>query len=1077
MYSKRDPAALSEFAKRISDELNIGPDVILPAREITCLSLEDRKALKADYPFRYEVVRDALGKELHEAFPEADREGLRTKLHIAGKLDLFRQGLADGSVTTALQSRPKQLVSLEAIHKVLEAGKDRAFLEVCTGYGKTVLSAVTCQAVDLPSIGQKTLVVMPMKSLIPQWERAIAKHTNQTSSTYYSEGKSLEGDIILTTYASLPKVVAEADKAGIRFGMVIADEAHRSLTPRLQTTLNQVPGSPFYLALSATGDFNEIKGVRHFFGAPCHKVPVTEGIEEGLLTGARWIGLRTNTDISNVKINQNGNFNEASFEKSVNIAARDEVILQVLQSSAMKGLSTAVYLTSISRVNNFIEKAKERGIEIAVDHSEMSDADRIANRARYESGQAKVMVSVDALAEGWDSPRTKALIIDRATTSPVMAGQRPGRGLRLWEEGDKKYCLIFELVDPFKAKKADGDRPILVPDVLGGAMVLPKAMAKDTGFIEESDKFIREIQDSITVEGISVISDVVAFAEFMQGREEVLSNVEQDPSLHAISTIEKIRTILDRNEITPEVIASQKKSEWLSKFLIDGNFYGTFRSLILQYHRNVKGDASFSISNDKVLEFCGEIFGHEKMNEALRKSASRTCAKSRLEANLLETRRIPYPEVLDEKLPARISYIEPPSRFTRGKEPTWSRSDIVVDVTFRELIEGTLSRLGKNPGDLNNQQEYLKALKVVAEEAFGSENKTKKFVTLYREDQNISIFERSGELDVELKKINHFEAITLADFNKLIVSGFLGESITAYYDIHDENSFNAFKNQILGKEGLENEVVVVQSSEEDQTNSYEPSSNLLQYLTCKYENPQGIIQKLAAARTPIPGEFSETITLEGTLGKINKAGFEDTLSLMEQLNGVTQEGTKIERLVTLARSTQSAIPDLLALDYFTLYLTKGDEAFDSKLGNLIRSVEDPWLTNKQILERNVELGGLSVKLNDLIYHYRRHGKPDERTRDELLTTLGSPEFIDERIRIRTLGVRTLIDEMKADPSLSDAKKLSSKEYLIEGKKILGHKLLEFISDDGKEPWNVPYQVREYPRKYLMDYLIGESGKS
>ncbi len=1077
MYSKRDVATLTEFAKQIGQELNLGQEVILPAKSITGLTLEDRKALRADYPFRYDLVRESIGQELKDALPEADREKLRTKLQIAGKLDLFRQGLAEGSVTTALQSRPKQLVSLEAIHKELEAGKDRAFLEVCTGYGKTVLSAVLCQAATLPSVGQKTLVVMPMKSLIPQWERAIAKHTNQTSSTYYSERKSLEGDIILTTYASLPKVVAEAEKAGIRFGIVIADEAHRSLTPRLQTTLNQVPGSPFYLALSATGDFNEMKGVRHFFGAPCHKVPVTEGIEEGLLTGARWIGLRTNTDISNVKINQNGNFNEASFEKSVNIAARDEVILQVLQSSAMKGLSTAVYLTSISRVNNFIEKAKERGIEIAVDHSEMSDADRIANRARYESGQVKVMVSVDALAEGWDSPRTKALIIDRATTSPVMAGQRPGRGLRLWEDGDKKYCLIFELVDTYKSKKADGDRPILVPDVLGGVMVLPKAMAKDSTFIEESDNLVKEIQESITVEGISVISDVVAFAEFMQGRSEVLSKLEQDPALNAISTIDKIRTILDRNEITPEVIATEKKSEWLSKFLIDDHFYGTFKSLILQYHRNVKGDASFSISNDTVLKFCGEIFGHEKMDEALRKSASRTCAKSRLEANLLETQRIPYPEVLDEKFPARISYIEPPSRFTRGKEPTWSRSDIVVDVTFRELIEGTLSRLGREPGDLNTQEEYLKALKVVAEEAFGSENKTKKFVILYREGQNISIFERSGELDVELKKINHFEAITLADFNKLIVSGFLGESITTYYNIYDENSFDDFKNQILGKEGPEHEVKVVLPSEEDQRNSYEPSANLLQYLTCKYENPQGIIQKLAAARTPNLGEFSETITLEGTLGKINKAGFEDTLSLMEQFYGITQEGTKIERLVTVARATQSEIPDLLALDYFTLYLTKGEEPLDSKLGKLIRSVEDPWLTNKQILERNVELGGLSVELNDLIYHYRCHGNPDERTREELLTALGSPEFVNERIRIRTQGVRMLIDELKADPALSDPKKLFSKDYVIEGKKIAGHKLLEFISDDGYEPWNVSYPVREYRIKFLMDYLIGESRKS
>jgi len=107
-------------------------------------------------------------------------------------------------------------------------------------------------------------------------------------------------------------------------------------------------------------------------------------------------------------------------------------------------------------------------------HSKMVRRDETAALEAFTKGDARHMVFVTKLSEGFDYPATDAVILMRPMRSPTLMIQTIGRGLRLAPE--KKDCLVLDYGQTIR-HCGSLDRPVVQEDLL--QMVDGKLKRKD----------------------------------------------------------------------------------------------------------------------------------------------------------------------------------------------------------------------------------------------------------------------------------------------------------------------------------------------------------------------------------------------------------------------------------------------------------------------------------------------------------------------------------------------------------------------------------------------------------------------
>ena len=65
----------------------------------------------------------------------------------------------------------------------------------------------------------------------------------------------------------------------------------------------------------------------------------------------------------------------------------------------------------------------------------------------YKTGEIKIIFNFGVLSTGFDAPGTKAILIARPTTSPILYSQMIGRGLRGPLFNGNKECFLIDIKD------------------------------------------------------------------------------------------------------------------------------------------------------------------------------------------------------------------------------------------------------------------------------------------------------------------------------------------------------------------------------------------------------------------------------------------------------------------------------------------------------------------------------------------------------------------------------------------------------------------------------------------------------
>ena len=257
------------------------------------------------------------------------------------------------------------------------------------------------------------------------------------------------------------------------FSLVVFDEAHRSIAPTYTGVMQELgmtgrrrqPDEPFLLGLTATPyrGHNEREtdwlarrygSVRLDVGAfssdNAHEV-VTELQDLDVLAQAdQKVIDGGDLDLSDDELQQMTDAPWLPRSAEERIAQDTERTMRIVEAFDMHvepNWPTLIFATSVEHAQTLAALLTGRGIAArAVSGATETSARRRIVEA-FRSGEIQALVNYGVFREGFDAPRTRAIIVARPVYSPNLYFQMIGRGLRGRLNGGNDRCLILNVHD------------------------------------------------------------------------------------------------------------------------------------------------------------------------------------------------------------------------------------------------------------------------------------------------------------------------------------------------------------------------------------------------------------------------------------------------------------------------------------------------------------------------------------------------------------------------------------------------------------------------------------------------------
>jgi len=108
---------------------------------------------------------------------------------------------------------------------------------------------------------------------------------------------------------------------------------------------------------------------------------------------------------------------------------------------------TLVFATSVEHAKTVSALLNRNGITARAVSGETDHATRRRVVKQFRYGESKALVNYAVFREGFDAPRTRAIVVARPVYSPNLYFQMIGRGLRGPKNGGNHRCLILNVRD------------------------------------------------------------------------------------------------------------------------------------------------------------------------------------------------------------------------------------------------------------------------------------------------------------------------------------------------------------------------------------------------------------------------------------------------------------------------------------------------------------------------------------------------------------------------------------------------------------------------------------------------------
>ena len=335
-----------------------------------------------------------------------------------------------------IELRDYQQEAIDNLKKMREDGKTIALLHHATGVGKTITAATDAKAVD-----GRTLFLVNALKLASQAKDTFAKvWPEATLGEYTGSQKDVSQTVIFATVQSISKDLAKFSPTD--FDYLIVDECHHAAANTYQKIFTYFHPK-FILGLTATPERSDGEDMLELFQNVAHKMDLKTAVERGVLVPIRCIRVKTNIDLTDVRIN-GIKYNSQDLESKLFIPERNQLIVDTYLKY-VNGKKTVIFCASVDHAAEIAKLLRDNGVKAEA----VSGRDRVEIRDKilkdYETGSTNVLCACDLLNEGWDSPHTTVLFMARPTMSKTIYMQQLGRGTRRCPGKDD--LLVIDFVD------------------------------------------------------------------------------------------------------------------------------------------------------------------------------------------------------------------------------------------------------------------------------------------------------------------------------------------------------------------------------------------------------------------------------------------------------------------------------------------------------------------------------------------------------------------------------------------------------------------------------------------------------
>ena len=256
------------------------------------------------------------------------------------------------------------------------------------------------------------------------------------------------------------------------FNLVVVDEAHRSIATSYTSVLQELGltrwyrgHEPILIGLTATPyrGFNEAetRRLQHRYG---HRrlddgiFPTRDSNEvirrlqmEGVLAMADHATIAGGefdlSDEERALADLNPWLPRSVEERIALDAARTRRIVEEYRSRVDPGWPTLIFATSVVHSQIVAALLNAAGIPSRAVSGTTKPSIRRRVVQEFRSGGIKVLVNYGVFREGFDAPKTRAIVVARPVYSPNLYFQMIGRGLRGVKNGGNERCLVLNVDD------------------------------------------------------------------------------------------------------------------------------------------------------------------------------------------------------------------------------------------------------------------------------------------------------------------------------------------------------------------------------------------------------------------------------------------------------------------------------------------------------------------------------------------------------------------------------------------------------------------------------------------------------
>lgn len=367
--------------------------------------------------------------------PERVKDELITFLGYSPALTYF-DGDTPRQKGEVFKLREHQEEALANLVKIRENGKTIALVQGATGSGKSAIGVL-----DAKQTGKRVLFLAHTKELVEQGVSNFEKLWQGVSvGRFYDEYHDTDSFVVCASVQSIIRNLEQFDPND--FDYLIIDECHHASAKSYRKILTYFHPK-FTLGLTATPERADGEDLLEIFQNFAHKLDIKEAVETGVLCPVRCIRIKTNINMSDVRIN-GFKYNALDLEETIMVPDRNNLIADTYIEYA-NGKSAVIFCTSVKHAEVLSDMLCERGVKAKAVSGGIKTAVRKQILDDYSQRKIQVLCACDLLNEGWDSPITEVLFMARPTMSKTIYMQQLGRGMRLHK--DKEFLMVFDFVD------------------------------------------------------------------------------------------------------------------------------------------------------------------------------------------------------------------------------------------------------------------------------------------------------------------------------------------------------------------------------------------------------------------------------------------------------------------------------------------------------------------------------------------------------------------------------------------------------------------------------------------------------